>query len=277
VSSAKALLDIIRLLNAQDFKRSSHDKEHGDECYPLDISAEVIVANYATLRLSSVFQPIVTRTFELLGHKAKLKASPHPERDYNLNISKLVRPGDQESIIYLDRLTRTLHALNYLASDLNGELHVSVNPQHLLEIQSNHGAVFEQILSKCGLQPHRIVLEISEYSISNKRHLQNAIDAWRKRRYKIAIDGVDADYAQLPRLVNLKPDIIKINGNSLRQFSTGAGVSKRLAEIIEECRSRDIDVIVTDIESAALYQFVRPHAFSALQGAWLTELSVRER
>ncbi len=276
MSNVHALQDVLRYLNSHDFKRENaginaantdvyqdfHDK-------PLHIASDAVVADYATLRLSTRFQPIVTQDGTNVGHKAYLRAASNAARHYNLDISKLaLAASDRSEIVYLDRLTRTLHALNYLGDDLSGDLHMSVNPRHLLEVHGNHGAVFEQILSKCGLETNRIVLEISDY-VSNREHLQVAIDGWRQRRYKIAFDNFALGPVQITRVLKYRPDIVKIDISSLYTVAGTVEARQLLEDTIERFRASGIATVATHIEDAEDYEMARCYGFSALQGAWL--------
>lgn len=298
MSNVHALQDILRFLNSHDFKRDSsivrhlsknspqenslypvssqtaasqasrydfHDLDEG----PLQIANANIVADYATLRLSSTFQTIINSDGAEIGYKAHLRAASNAARHYNLDISKLaLAASDRGEIVYLDRLTRTLHALNYLAEDLRGDLHMSVNPRHLLEVHGNHGAVFEQILSKCGLETDRIVLEISEY-VSNKEHLQLAIAGWRQRRYKIAFDGFNVSQAQIARVLKHRPDIVKVDIRALDSVAFTVSSRQLLEAALEEFRNNGIESIATNIENVEHYETAQCYQFTALQGAWL--------
>jgi len=276
VSNVHALQDVLRYLNSHDFKRESVGAKQvavGDypDFYdrPLQITGDAIIADYATLRLSSRFQPITTVDGTAIGYKAYLRAASNATRNYNLDISKLALAAiDRREIVYLDRLTRTLHALNYLAQDLNGDLHMSVNPKHLLEVHGNHGAVFEQILSKCGLETNRIVLEISEY-VSNKEHLQIAIDGWRQRRYKIAFDNFTPSPVQIARVLKHKPDIVKIDISSLYIVAGTTEARQLLEDAIEQFGDEGIEAVATHIDDVEDYETAKCYGFAALQGAWL--------
>ncbi|MFT3930987.1 MAG: EAL domain-containing protein [Spongiibacteraceae bacterium] len=284
MSNVQALQDVLRHLNLHDFKRgdSSHrhvvsDASQRFEDGPLQSSGDCIVAEYATLRLTSTFQPIVNSANTRIGYKAYLKASSGVARHYNLDIPRLaLSVGDRSEIVYLDRLTRTLHALNYLAYELEGDLHMSVNPQHLLEVSGNHGVVFEQILSKCGLETGRIVLEIGDY-ISNKEHLQLAISGWRDRRYKIAFDGVSIRNSDMARVLKYHPDFIKIDIRVLRSNENLEELREILGKNIEAYRANGIESIATHIDTEQDFRNARLYGFSALQGAWLGQDSEGEQ
>lgn len=272
MSSAQALHDVLIFLNSNDFKRGDAAENFHVDHEPLQIAGDAIVAKYAMLSLASRFHSLISANDERIGYKAVLTASPSVGGDYRGDIAKLaLAASERQEIVYLDRLTRTLHALNYLAADLSGDLHMSVNPKHLLEVEGDHGAVFEQILFKCGLQPNRIVLEISEYAIHDKEHLQRAIDGWRKRHYRIAFDGFSFEHAQAEHVFNSKPDIVKFDARSIVFLADAVASRKAVEKTIESYRVAGIEVIATNIDNAALYAVAQTYEFTALQGSWLNE------
>ena len=142
--------DLIRYFNAAD--------RDGDSLlYPRDGRVE---AWHAGIRLISRFEPIVDlRSERIVGHRASL----HGLREGGEEISGeavYALCEQASSVIYLDRLCRTLHALNFLAQQrtTGGFLQVQVHPRHLLAVPSQHGLVYEAILKRCGLSPEDIVL-----------------------------------------------------------------------------------------------------------------------
>ena len=137
------LTDLVRYFNAADSAEDSM----------LYLDGERAAAWHKGLRLGSLFQPIVDlRQERVVGHQATLSArredgSPvSSEEAYALCETA-------ESVIHFDRLSRTLHALNFLAQQRHagGYLQLAVHPRHLQAVQSQHGLVYEAILKRCGL------------------------------------------------------------------------------------------------------------------------------
>jgi EAL domain-containing protein (putative c-di-GMP-specific phosphodiesterase class I) len=283
VSSVEALRDVLRFLNTHEFGlggdnsqvgRSESGSEYGDDG-PLHIIDNAIVATYAGLLLGSAFQPIVASDDRVVGHKALVTAKSSARHDFSFvdfpdtpKIAAATR--DRNDVIYRDRLTRTMHALNYIASGLSDDLYLNVNPQHLQSVRQNHGEVFEKILAQCGLQPNRIVLEIPEYAVADKQHLRAAIKAWQQRHYRIAIDA-GAAQTQLTSVLNLKPDIIKFDGSFVAKFSDVEASQNQLEKMIGRIRESGVHAIAAGVDSAALFDEARKYRFFALHGKWLTD------
>lgn len=283
MSSVEALRDVLRFLNAHEFVHSSDsrnipyqepNREYNDDG-PLHIIDDAIVATYATLLLGSSFQPIVTTDDRVIGHKALVVAKTSAHRDYRFiefpeNSKLTLATSDRDDVIYRDRLTRTMHTLNYVSTGQSEDLYLSVNPQHLQAVRQNHGEAFEKILAQCGLHPDRIVLEIPEYAVADKQHLRIAIAAWQQRNYRIAID-IGSAQTQLTSVLNLKPDIIKFDSRLIARLSEGSVSQKHLESMIERIRGEGLHAVAAGVDSSALYDTARKYGFFALHGKWLTD------
>ena len=193
--------DLIRYFNAAD--------RDGDSLlYPRQGQVE---AWHAGVRLFSRFEPIVDLCSErIVGHRASL----HGQRENGEEIGSeaIYALCEQEnSVVYIDRLCRTLHALNFLAQQrtTGGFLQVQVHPRHLLAVPSQHGLVYEAILKRCGLSPEDIVLELAAGAIDADGHFTQALQSYRQRGYQLALRLDDAS-APLDKALALQPDVIRL-------------------------------------------------------------------
>jgi EAL domain-containing protein (putative c-di-GMP-specific phosphodiesterase class I) len=120
---------------------------------------------------------------------------------------------DDNELVYLDRLVRTLHALNFLQEreQHGGFLALNIHPQLLRAVRGHHGHVFEAILARCGLTPERIVLELADDGFGKLACLKAAVAAYRERGYRVAIDNFGRHSACLDRLEALAPDLVKLD------------------------------------------------------------------
>ena len=203
------LTDLIRYFNAADSAEDSM----------LYADGERAAAWHMGLRLGSLFQPIVDlRQGRVVGHQATLLAryedgSPvSSEAAYALCESA-------ESLVHFDRLSRTLHALNFLAQQryAGGYLQLAVHPRHLHAVQSQHGLVYEAILKRCGLAPADIVLDIDTEHIGDHAVFGQALSNYRQRGYRLALGPLSAD-TDLDGLLALRPNILKLAPGASREI-----------------------------------------------------------
>ena len=256
--NTEAVGDLLAYLNQREFADGGGDS-------PLYADRERIHARYAGRRLDTLFQPIVDLDEgDAIGHEGLLRV--HTPGGTLAPEILFQQRADIAGITYLDRLARTLHALNFLVLELRGALHLNVHPHHLLAVSADHGHVFEGILRQCGLAPEQIVLEVAEHAVREKQRLRHAIAAWQAKGYRIAIDNFGRGHSQIARVLNLAPDIIKLDRRLLPAAEHHPRSRQPLAELSIRAGVRDIRVIATGIETAAQLALVRELRFGLGQG-----------
>lgn len=202
------LTDLVRFLNT----RADH-RSHG-ACFstPFVSTATGVFVHFANLRLESRFIPVIeASTGKLHGHTASLQvlglATSRPLSPEAL----FVLPSDDDEFIYLDRLVRTLHALNYQTQKIRGNLLLKVHHRHVMSVPADHGLAFEELLRPCGLLPEQITLEIDSHGIDDFGHLHHAVHNYQSRGYGIAISRFGSGRLDFETLRDLRPQIVKLD------------------------------------------------------------------
>lgn len=193
--------DLIRYFNAADTSSDS----------TLYVAGDRVEAWHGGLHLGSLFQPIADlRSACVLGHQASLTVR-RTDGAYLSPETLFDSCADGPAVVYLDRLCRTLHALNFLAQhrSTGGYLQVAVHPRHLHAVSNQHGLVYEAILKRCGLGPADIVLDIDADASELGSHGAHALASYRLRGYRLALHGPEQALA-LPAVLALRPDILRI-------------------------------------------------------------------
>ena len=193
--------DLIRYFNAADAAGDS----------TLYIAGDRVEAWHGDLHLGSLFQPIVDlRAERVVGHQASLTVrradgTPLPAD------APFAACDSGAAVVHVDRLCRTLHALNFLAQrqHAGGYLQVAVHPRHLQAVSNQHGLVYEAILKRCGLGPADIVLDLDAGDPGLNSHGAQALANYRQRGYRLALHGPEQALA-LPGVLALQPDILRV-------------------------------------------------------------------
>ncbi|UCV01668.1 EAL domain-containing protein [Dechloromonas denitrificans] len=228
------LSDLIRTLNAPTGGFPKHYSRSGLD-QPFVAANGSVFLHYANIRLESKFLPIVdTATGKLHGHAASLQAFGLSNKIQMAPEAVFVLPTDDEEFVYLDRLVRTLHALNYLTKPARGNLLLKVHSRHVLSIPAHHGLAFEEILRPCGLFPEQVTLEIDTDGILETDHLIRAVTSYRSRGYGIAIGQFGRSKLDFGLLRELQPDIIKLDHFLL----SSARPLKRIVDCLHQLPSR---------------------------------------
>jgi EAL domain-containing protein (putative c-di-GMP-specific phosphodiesterase class I) len=236
------------------------------EC--LEIVDGRVCARFAGRVFGSLFQPVVeAKSGLLIGHEAHLKVMAGEGQGLPAQ-AIFLDAADDDELIRLDRLARTLHALNFLLQrdQACGFLALNVHPQLVQAVPDHHGRVFETVLARCGLTPDRIVLEIADDGFGNPSQLARAIAEYRERGYRVAIDNFGRHSSDLGRLEELAPDIVKLD----RSLSGHAGqlslARQVMMALVPELRRLGLRVFSQCIENAQQRRLATDLGVDGLQG-----------
>ena len=149
-----------------------------------------VVARFFQSLLTSAFQPIVRAADHAVeGHQAQLRVYGGG-RGAVSPWSLLAQASDDAHLVQLDRLSRTLHALNYFSrKDAGRTLFVNVEPRLLTTVRADHGAYFELILGLLGIPTRRVAIVMPTAGLDEPVTYVRAAISYRIRGYHV--------YAQL--------------------------------------------------------------------------------
>jgi hypothetical protein len=178
-----------------------------------------IDSSFALLRLT--LKPTV-----IVGHKAQITVAPNkPQHLHASEIATLlannsVQTTEFESIINFDRLSRTVHMLNYLAlAHLQGGLFLEVDPRHILGIKQDHGAYFVDVIAQCGLETKNIVIVLDVHSQYARyyQELIKGLDNYRRRGYQISLnfDCLAQEGEAFDLIAKISPNYVSLSARNM--------------------------------------------------------------
>ncbi|MAW89314.1 MAG: diguanylate phosphodiesterase [Phyllobacteriaceae bacterium] len=164
--------------------------------------------------IRSAFQPV----FRFAGGKLEVAAFEglaRPFRD-----GEPVPPGaffgsiPEEDRLEVETLTRSLHLLNggrFL--DPRTSLFVNFDPSVYCDRATADRALREMRLTlhESGVEPSRIVAEVTEQKAASHGALSQFVGALRDHGFRIAVDDYGADHSDMARIRDLRPDIVKFD------------------------------------------------------------------
>lgn len=235
------------------------------------------VSKFVGIGLKSAFQPIYDiHQGDLVGYEAILKpslgeiqeATPEFAYAYAKASGKLVK---------FDRVSRTLHVLNYhKIFQENGLLFLSVQPDLLISV-NEHGKVFERILHAHSIPTERVVIQIQDYSktdqvenlITYEKQLATAIENYHARGYKIAIDHFGNQHSLVSRLWKLSPDYIKFDPSFIQNAEQQPRLKTALKNLSNLIKDLNAQPIITGVETQAQLDIAIQANISLIQGDFL--------
>lgn len=226
-------------------------------------------STFLGVQLNSAFQPIYdSAAGDLYGHEALLKPSLGGElpSTSDFTYSYAEQAG---KLVQFDRVSRALHVLNFRQIYAeNGLLFLNVHPKLLVSVNA-HGKVFERILHANSVPTERVVIQIQEGLVDQDKQLSEAIDNYRDRGYKIAIDHFGSSQSRIDRLWKLSPDFVKLDSTLIQESEGNGRLQKTLPGLIQVIRDLSAQPIISGIDTQTQLDIAIESGGHLLQGTFL--------
>lgn len=204
-----------------------------------------------------VYQPICRLSDgHVVGVEALARFHSKPERspDKWFDDAAEVGLGELLEVLSVRQAIRAAHVLPPGVS-----LNVNLSPAVIIQGR------LEDALS--GIDPHRLVVEITEHSmIKDYQQLIDALAPFRARGVRIAIDDAGAGYASLRHVLMLRPDVIKIDISVTRGVDSDPMRRAMAAALSEFGRHTDTAIVAEGVETASELKVLRELGIERGQG-----------
>jgi EAL domain-containing protein (putative c-di-GMP-specific phosphodiesterase class I) len=192
--------------------------------------------------ITSVFQPWRRpQDGALVAHEAYARS--HSKSGEDVSPWQLFAEAEVDhQLVVLDRLCRTVHALNYFASgDPELPLVLNVDARLLQAVPDRHGEFFGKVLGLLGVAPERIVIDIRTAQTFDLTRLRRVIANYRQHGFQVAVNAEGVIHAR--SLANLlAPDFLMLEADV---FPAAA-----LATLTATLAKNDVRIAVKHIETA---------------------------
>lgn len=268
------------LQNLVEYFNDRFGQQHRSSFRPFILEEGTISALFGPIKIGSVFSPIrhALKPADIIGHAAKLKVSTHEVQHlYSDEIENLLtnqphQASDFESIINFDRLSRTVHMLNYLPlTHLQGSLFVEVDPRHILGIKQDHGAYFEEVIRQCGLETKNVVIimAVNSHYARHYQELVTGLDNYRHRGYQIALkfDYVAQESQSFDLITKLSPNYVSLSARNLDQVRDNT-MFEKLRDLRALVASAGGQSILLQVDHKKSELLARNAGFDLVQGSY---------
>jgi len=196
--------------------------------------------------ITMAFQPIVdVDTGIVFAHEALVRGTAGQGAGEVL--SRITR----EDLHDFDQACRT-KALGLARSlGLAGALSLNFLPNAVNDPEACLQATLAAV-ERTGFPFDRIILEVTEVEEEDAAHLHSIVNAYRKRGFRIALDDFGAGSSGLRRLVELRPDVVKLDMSLIRGIGQGDAYRCALvAAMVGFCRDAGIELVAEGIEDVS--------------------------
>jgi EAL domain-containing protein (putative c-di-GMP-specific phosphodiesterase class I) len=188
------------------------------------------------------YQPILSmQPFQVVGFEALCRFTPEPYRTPDLWFNEAHAAGCGERL-EVAVLREAVAGLALLPEPVF--ISVNASPSTIL------GGLLPSVFA--GLAMHRLVLEVTEHApVPDYAALREALAPLRQGGVKLAIDDAGAGYASLQHILQLRPDIIKLDMGLTRGVDRDAAKRALAAALCHFARETDCQIVAEGIETEA--------------------------
>lgn len=236
-----------------------------DEYELIDTKEQGLVCNFMNMRLASVFQSVLRPDGKVVGREALLRAEhiEHGELEPDVAFEETVKA---KRVVQFDRLVRIIHLVNHARNAAEHELlFLNVHPR-LLNSVKDHGRTFERILHYYSVPTSKVVIEVRETEDMDDAVLVEAVGNYRILGYRIAVDNFGGAHSSLERVLKLRPDIVKLDGELIQATEHSSSATASFNQLVNRFRSTGIQVAVHGIETAKQLEIAKKAGADLLQG-----------
>lgn len=218
------------LQNLVEYFNDRFEQEHRSSFRPFILEKGNVSGLFGPIRIDSIFTPFrqTPEPTTVVGHSAQIAVATrkiqqlYPNEIENLLKRSTEQTPDFESFINFDRLSRTVHMLNYLTlSNMEKLLFLEVDPRHILGIKRDHGAYFEEVITRCGLETKNIIIVVTvhyQYALYYEG-LINGLENYRRRGYQIALkfENINQERQSFNLISTLCPNYVSLSARNLNE------------------------------------------------------------
>lgn len=171
--------------------------------------------------------------------------------------------------LHIEALTRTLHLLNAGAClPEEASIFINFDPSVFTDRAIAEKALRDMrlVLHEAGIDPRRIVCEVTEQKSASQGTLYSFVEALRANGFRIAVDDYGAEESDINRIKELRPDIVKFDAYWITQLmESGAGFAL-LTAMVKSFESRGIRTVFEGIEEGWQLELAEKSGASMVQG-----------
>lgn len=211
--------------------------------------------------LTIAFQPIVdVATGQVYAYEALARGA---NGEGSASLFERARNGN---LAAFDAACR-LRAIEY-ASDLGlaSKLSLNVSPAAICHERYGLEATLEAA-SLSGIADHQLIFEITEHEpVKNIAQARRLLDRCRRRGALIAMDDFGAGYNGLGTVLELRPDIVKLDMNLARKIDSDPTRQAIVSSIVTFCGKLGIVLLAEGIETLQEMETLRKLGVELMQG-----------
>ncbi len=218
-------------------------------------------------RLTSYFQPIMLASSPttVYGYEALLRGIS-AEGDVIAPRLLFESARDAGLLFQLDLAARRSAIACAFTHGLRGKLFVNFAPTAIYDPASCLRSTVAAV-DQTGIPRSDVVFEIVETERAHDaKHLRNILDYYRGAGFRVALDDVGAGYSSLNLIHELRPDLLKLDMELIRNVDQDPYKARLVANLFDVANALGIDSLAEGIETEGELAWVVEHGATYVQG-----------
>jgi diguanylate cyclase (GGDEF)-like protein len=218
-----------------------------------------------TGQLELYFQPIVASETEVITGFEALLRWPHPDRGLVSPVEFI--PVAEETGLIVPLGEWVLHEACHVAMTWPAHIRVAVNVSPLQFRSPGFGAVVLQALSRSGLAPERLEIEITEsVFLEGETSVLQILHMLRNMGVRVALDDFGTGYSSLSYLRSFPFDKIKIDRSFIINVAGDESAAAIVKAIVDLAKALDMETTAEGVEDTEQLAELRAQGCTTLQG-----------
>lgn len=171
--------------------------------------------------------------------------------------------------LHVETLARTLHLFNAAAClDAAATIFINFDPSLFTDRAIAESVLrnMRLVLHEAGIDPCRVVCELTEQKTTSQEGLYAFVEALRVNGLRIAVDDYGSEESDIRRVRELRPDVVKFDAEWVaRLMDTGAGFAL-LTALVDSFAARNIETVFEGIEEDWQLELAEKSGAAMVQG-----------
>lgn len=223
--------------------------------------------------LTSYFQPIVDiKTNTIYGYETLARGV---NADGSLMYPDVLFEKSKRNDLNfkLDRLCRESSLKTAATKKVNQKVFINFIPTSIYDPEFCLNSTVKWA-NQLEFDPAQIVFEVVETElVKDQKHLKRILEYYREKGFKIALDDVGEGYSSLNMLIELKPDIIKIDRNIINGIDKDTLKQSVYRALFNLAREHKITVLAEGVESPFELEMIKSIGVDLVQGYYFAKPS----
>lgn len=190
---------------------------------------------------------------------------------YPDKLFKWAKDGDM--LFYLDRACRESSLKTAAIKNIRAKVFINFiptaiyDPNHCLQSTVKWANSLE-------FDPKNVIFEVVESeNVEDIEHLKNILNFYKLKGFMIALDDVGSGYSSLNMIVQLHPDIVKIDREIIKDIDKNKANQSVFGAIVKIAKDNNIIVLAEGIETKEEFLYLKENGASLAQGYYFAKPS----